>query len=129
MARFKDITEDFKDAVRREAVSLGYNELESIGVLEQFLRKHKKDYIDLHRTTEQERDNIEHEVTEFIKACKEQIDVLTANISSEEANSKGWLTSRNDISNADMIAHKHGVFLILSKKLQSVTSQFDHLRE
>ncbi|GAB2213745.1 hypothetical protein Droror1_Dr00018058 [Drosera rotundifolia] len=50
-------------------------------------------------------------VTEFIKACKEQIDVLTANISSEEANSKGWLASRNDSSNADMIAHKHGVLI------------------
>ncbi|KAL9266347.1 Syntaxin-81-like protein [Drosera capensis] len=137
--------------------------LESIGGLEQFLRKHRKDYIDLHRTTEQERDNIEHELElivyignirtsfnyrlceysectvfglsrlqsnmeEFIKACKEQIDVLTANISSEETNSKGWLASRNDSSNADVIAHKHGVVLILSKKLQLVTSQFDHLR-
>ncbi|KAK4489745.1 hypothetical protein RD792_000381 [Penstemon davidsonii] len=36
--------------------------LESMGALEQFLVKHKKDYIDLHRTTEQERDSIEHEV-------------------------------------------------------------------
>ncbi|KAL9272909.1 Syntaxin-81-like protein [Drosera capensis] len=156
MTRFKDITEDFKDAVRREAVSLGYNEsklaatmsafiiqkppertqftkaalktLESIGALEQFLRKHRKDYIDLHRTTEQERDSIEHEVAAFIKTCKEQIDVLTANISCVENNSKGWLGTRNDSSNADMIAHKHGAVLILSKKLQSVTSQFDHLR-
>lgn len=37
-------------------------QLESIGALEQFLMKHKKDYVDLHRTTEQERDSIEHEV-------------------------------------------------------------------
>jgi hypothetical protein len=25
--------------------------------------KHRRDYVDLHRTTEQERDNIEHEVS------------------------------------------------------------------
>ena len=37
-------------------------QLESIGALEQFLMKHRKDYIDPHRTTEQERDSIEHEV-------------------------------------------------------------------
>ena len=38
-------------------------QLESIGALDQFLTKHKKDYVDLHRTTEQERDSIEHEVS------------------------------------------------------------------
>lgn len=38
-------------------------QLESIGALEQFLVEHKKDYVDLHRTTEQERDSIEHEVS------------------------------------------------------------------
>ncbi|PKI39616.1 hypothetical protein CRG98_040086 [Punica granatum] len=108
MAKFRDRTDDFKDAVRHTAVSLGYNEsklaaimasfiihkprertsftkaalktLESIGALEQFMRKHRKDYVDPHRTTEQERDSIEHEV------------------------------------------------LILSEKLQSVAAQFDQLR-
>ncbi|GAB4827541.1 Syntaxin-81 [Ancistrocladus abbreviatus] len=156
MARFRDITEDFRDAVRREALSLGYNEsklaatmasfiihkprertpftkaalktLESIGALEQFLMKHRKDYVDLHRTTEQERDSIEHEVTVFIKACQEQIDILKASINKEDADTKGWLGIRADGSNADTIAHKHGVVLILSEKLHSVTSQFDKLR-
>lgn len=37
--------------------------LESIEALEQFMLKHRKDYVDLHRTTEQERDSIEHEVS------------------------------------------------------------------
>lgn len=156
MAKIRDRTEDFKDAVRREAISLEYNEskmasimasfiihkprertpfmkaslktLESIGTLEQFLVKHKKDYVDLHRTTEQERDSIEHEVTVFIKACQEQIDILKASINDEEGTSKGWLGIRTDGSNADTIAHKHGVVLILSEKLHSVTSEFDRLR-
>lgn len=148
--------EDFKDAVHRSALSLGYDEsklaavlasfilhkprqrssfikaalttLESIGELEQFLVKHKKDYVDLHRTTEQERDSIEHEITVFVKACKEQIDILKSSINDEESNSKGWLGIKGDHSNADTIAHKHGVVLILSERLHSVTRQFDQLR-
>ncbi|KMT18288.1 hypothetical protein BVRB_2g024510 [Beta vulgaris subsp. vulgaris] len=155
MAKIRDRTEDFKDAVRREAVSLEYDEskvaaimasfiihkprertqfmkaslktLESIGELDQFLMKHKRDYVDLHRTTEQERDSIEQEVTSFVKLCQKQIDVLKASINDEEANSKGWLGIRM-ASNADTIAHKHGVVLILSEKLHSVTSEFDRLR-
>ncbi|KAL2928050.1 Syntaxin-81 [Bienertia sinuspersici] len=156
MAKIRDRTEDFKDAVRREVVSLEFNEskmaaimasfiihkprertpfmksslktLESIGELEQYLMKHKRDYVDLHRTTEQERDSIEQEVTSFVKLCQKQIDILKASISDEEANSKGWLGMRTDGSNADIIAHKHGVVLILSEKLHSVTSEFDRLR-
>ncbi|KAL6570385.1 Syntaxin-81 [Orobanche minor] len=123
MAKVRERTEDFKDAARRAALNLGYNDvllvslsktaaimasfimrknrelssftkaalttLQSIGALEQFIMKHKKDYVDLHRTTEQERDSIEHEVTVFIKACKDQIDVLKNIINAEEATSKG----------------------------------------
>ncbi|XP_031115681.1 syntaxin-81-like isoform X1 [Ipomoea triloba] len=157
MAKIRDRTEDFKDTVHRTAVSLGYDEsktaailasfilhkprqrssftkaalktLESIGVLEEFLLKHKKDYVDLYRTTEQERDSIEHEVTIFIKSCKEQIDVLKNSINDDdEAKLKGWIGFKGDNSNADTVAHKHGVVLILSEKLHSVSSQFDHLR-
>ncbi|XP_022746212.1 syntaxin-81 [Durio zibethinus] len=155
MSRFRDRTDDFKDAVRHTAISSGYNEsklaaimasfiihkprqmtpftksalktLESIGALDQFMSKHRKDYVDVHRTTEQERDSIEHEVTAFIKVCKDQIDVLNNSINDEEASSKGWLGIK-DTSNADTIAHKHGVVLILSEKLHSVTAQFDQLR-
>ncbi|XP_021746319.1 syntaxin-81-like [Chenopodium quinoa] len=156
MAKIRDRTEDFKDAVRRQAVSFDYNEskiaaimasfiihkprertpfmksslktLESIGELEKYLMKHKRDYVDMHRTTEQERDSIEQEVTSFVKLCQKQIEVLKASISDEEANSKGWLGMNIDGSNADIIAHKHGVVLILSEKLHSVTSEFDRLR-
>ncbi|KAG6382292.1 hypothetical protein SASPL_158037 [Salvia splendens] len=172
MAKARDRTEDFKDAARRAALNLEYDEakivaimasfimhkslersiftkaalktLESIRALEQFLSKHKKDYVDVHRITEKrgiassmrqilwsclDLDKIYIlQVTVFIKACKEQIDVLKNSINNEEANSKGWLGIRSDSSNADTIAHKHGVVLILSEKLHSVTSQFDQLR-
>ncbi|XP_075098707.1 syntaxin-81-like isoform X2 [Nicotiana tabacum] len=72
--------------------------------------KYKKDYVDLHSITEQERDSIEHEVTVFVKSCKEQIDVLKNSINEEDAHSKGWLGFKGDNLNADTIAHKHGVF-------------------
>jgi hypothetical protein len=49
------------------------------------------------------------QVTAFIKACKEQIDILKDSINNEEANTKGWLGIKADTSNADTIAHKHGV--------------------
>ncbi|XP_010247837.1 PREDICTED: syntaxin-81-like isoform X2 [Nelumbo nucifera] len=109
MARSRDRTEDFKDTVRSIALSLGYNEsktaailasfimhkprqrstftkaalrtLESIKTLEQFILKHRKDYVDPHRTTEQERDSIEHEVlilSEKLHSITSQFDQLRA---------------------------------------------------
>ncbi|XP_020277285.1 syntaxin-81 isoform X2 [Asparagus officinalis] len=158
MANIRDRTEDFKDAIRVAARSLDYSEsklaavlacfimhrplqrsaftkaavktLESINELEHFIVKHRKDYVDLHRTTEQERDNIEHEVSIFVKACKDQIDILKNRIYDEEknGNSTRWLSIRDDSSHADTVAHKHGVVLILSERLHSVTAQFDRLR-
>nr|XP_019711142.1 syntaxin-81 isoform X2 [Elaeis guineensis] len=138
MANVRDRTEDFKDVVRAGALSLGYSEsklaailasfimhkppqgslftkaalktLKSIIELEHFIVKPRKDYVDLHRITEQERDNIEHEVGFFVKACKDQIDILKNRIHDEEknGNSKTWLHIRDD-TYADMVAHKHGV--------------------
>ncbi|KAJ4831246.1 hypothetical protein Tsubulata_014562 [Turnera subulata] len=62
-----------------------------IGELEQFMMKHRK-------------------VTAFIKACKEQIDLLKNSTTNEEANTKGWHGIKgSDASNADAVAHKHGV--------------------
>ncbi|PKA52002.1 Syntaxin-81 [Apostasia shenzhenica] len=158
MAKVKERTEDFKDVVRSSAVSFGLSEsklaavmasfimrkpthrlpfmraalktLESINELEIFIVKHRKDYLDLHRTTEQERDNIEHEVSLFVRTCKEQIDILKNSILDEVKNEKAtrWLPVLGDGSHADVIAHKHGVVLILSERLHTVTTQFDQLR-
>ncbi|WOL06255.1 hypothetical protein Cni_G14987 [Canna indica] len=159
MAKSRDRTEDFKEAIRATALTIGYSEsklagvlasfilhkplekppftkaalktLESISELERFITKHRKDYVDLHRITEQERDNIEHEVGVFVKVCKDQIDILQSMICNESANgnTKSWLHLRDDnAANADVIAHKHGVVLILSERLHSVTAQFDRLR-
>ncbi|KAK9156438.1 hypothetical protein Sjap_003918 [Stephania japonica] len=156
MSRSRDRTEDFKDTVRSVAFSLGYNEskmasimasfimhkprqkspftqaalktLESIEALGQFILKHRKDYVDLHRTTEREKDSIEHEVSIFVKSCKEQIDILKNSINEEKnISSKAWMGTQNN-SGSDVVAHKHGVVLILSERLHAVTAQFDQLR-
>lgn len=157
MSRVRDRTEDFKESVRVAALGHGYTEsqlavlmssfiirkpapklpftkaaiktLESIRELEKFIVKHRKDYVDLYRTTEQERDNIEHEVSVFVKACKEQIDILKNRIHEEKGGStKTWLGTSDESSRLDLIAHQHGVVLILSERLHSVTVQFDRLR-
>lgn len=86
--------------------------------------------MDMHRITEQERDNIEHEVVIFVKSCRDQINILQNMICTEEksTNTKSWLHRRDDNINADVVAHKHGVVLILSERLHSVSVQFDRLR-
>ncbi|KAG0503929.1 hypothetical protein HPP92_004001, partial [Vanilla planifolia] len=104
--------------------------LESINELEHFILKHRKDYLDSYRITDQERDNIEHEISVFVKACKEQIDFLKNRIHDEDkkASVTRWLPTLSDGSHADEVAHKHGLVLILSERLHSVTTQFDQLR-
>lgn len=54
------------------------------------------------------------QVSAFIKACQEQVDVLKNSINDEEATSKGWFGIRADKSNADTVAHKHGVVSVNS---------------
>ena len=49
------------------------------------------------------------QVSTFIKTCQEQIDILKNSINQEEEHSKGWLGIAATKSNADTIAHKHGV--------------------
>lgn len=158
MARTRDRTEDFKEAVRIIASKQGFDKvkmakvmeslimrrpqqkspftqsalktLESIRTLQFFIVNHKKDYMDRHRTTEQDRDNIEHEVGVFVKACREQIENLKNSIESKERKRQTvtWLGVQGDAANAEDIAHKHGVVLILSEQLHSITALFDQLR-
>lgn len=158
MARTRDRTEDFREAVRVIASKQGFDKvkmakvmeslilrrpqqkspftqeaikiLESIRTLQNFIVNHKKDYMDRHRTTEQDRDNIEHEVGALVKACREQIEILKNSIESKERKRQAvtWLGVQGDAANAEDIAHKHGVVLILSEHLHSITALFDLLR-
>ncbi|KAH0449096.1 hypothetical protein IEQ34_022896 [Dendrobium chrysotoxum] len=68
----------------------------------------------------------------FTKASlkTEHIDILKNRIYDKEKheNATRWLPMLSDGSHADEVAHKHGVVLILSERLHSVTSKFDQLR-
>ncbi|XP_052117780.1 syntaxin-81 [Arachis duranensis] len=129
MARARDRTEDFKDAVRHSARSLGYDEAKLASVMASFIIHKPPQRSPFSKAAlKTERDSIEHEVSVFVKTCQEQIDVLKNSINQEEETSKGWLGITTSKANADTIAHKHGVVLILSEKLHSVSAQFDKLR-
>ncbi|KAI3915572.1 hypothetical protein MKW92_029873 [Papaver armeniacum] len=171
MAGVRDSTEDLKDTVLSVALSLEYDEskiasilasfiickprqkspftkaalktLGNIEALAKFIVKHRKDYVERHRTTEQERDSIEHEIKDEDK----------------NRTSRPWLGIMVDNSQADIVSHRHGVVcrhfmllpltrpfdhfdslhsrvccfdevqvLILSERLHGVTAQFDQLR-
>jgi syntaxin 18 len=154
----RDRTEDFREAVRTIALKQGFNEvkmakvieslmlrrpqqkspftqaahktLESIRTLQIFVVNHKKDYMVRHRTVEHDLDDIERQVGVLVEACREQIEILKRSIESKER--KGliatWLGVQGDVANADVVAHQHGVVLILSQRLQSIASLLDQLR-
>eukprot|EP00249_Psilotum_nudum_P012717 c23940_g1_i1 orf=317-1294(-) len=158
MASVKDLSDQFREAVRAAALKQGFDEahsaeltaalimpkrrqqspfmiaaietMKSINTLQTFVLTHRKDYVDRHRSTEQDRDNIEHEVGTFVKACKEQIDLLKNSIGVDENKSQArWLGGLvGGARNADLIAHQHGVVLILSEHLHDVTTIFDNFR-
>lgn len=105
--------------------------LGNIRAMHAFVMKHGKDYLNKNRSTEQDRDKIENEVGLFVKACRERIEVLKNSIGMEEKQAHGasWLAALGRGSqNTDCIAHQHGVVLILSEQLHSITAHFDTLR-
>eukprot|EP00897_Mesotaenium_endlicherianum_P003361 jgi/Mesen1/3052/ME000018S02367 len=151
-----DITELFRKAVRSAAISSGYEEgklskvsaalimrpstsyspflmtafeiFGNIRTMQAFILQHQKDYLDRRRSTESEKDNIEHEVALFVKACRQRIEVLKDSIGQEGDKAGGGLLTGFKRSNVHMVAHQHGVVLILSERLAGVTSAFDAMR-
>eukprot|EP00898_Chlorokybus_atmophyticus_P000466 jgi/Chlat1/141/Chrsp1S03231 len=106
-----------RPAGKRSAFSQTANEMYSnIRTMATFVSQHRRDYTEPDRLTERERDHIENEVGLFVKACRARIETLTASIPSAAK------------SNADMRAHQHGMVLIISERLATVTSTFDKYR-
>ncbi|KAH7293780.1 hypothetical protein KP509_28G042100 [Ceratopteris richardii] len=158
MGYARDRTQDFRECVRAAAIKQGMDQanltkllsslmmpkalqkssflsaatetMKSINTLQSFVLARRKDYTDRHRSTEQDRDNIEHEVGLFVKTCRERIDFLKNTIGKDESGGQtGWISGLICSShNADLVAHQHGVVLILSEHLHSVTKTFDHFR-
>lgn len=135
----KDVTPQFRKAVHDSAVRSGYDEarlakvtsslvmppghsrspfmlmaleiLEIMRSMQVFIVRHRQEYMDGHRSTERERDSIEHEVQEFVKTCRQKIEVLKSNIASANPHGphlKNWV-GQVPGKNVHMVAHQHGV--------------------
>eukprot|EP00850_Spirogloea_muscicola_P017687 SM000154S01422 [mRNA] locus=s154:270731:272748:- [translate_table: standard] len=155
----RDRTEAFRETVRRAASLEGRSEaqmakitskfllrqpvlhtpfhrtaldiLGNVRTMQAFIARHHKDYLDRQRSTEREKDDIEHEVGLFMKACREQIDVLRATIVAEpgKPSSLSWLgLSQQSGSEPHVAAHQQGVVLYLSERLAAVAGVFDKMR-
>ncbi|BDA47671.1 Syntaxin-18 [Coccomyxa sp. Obi] len=98
------------------AVELAKN----INALRAFVKEHQRDYVQSGRCSEVERDRIEEQVGRYMRSC-------TANIARLEASIKADQPGVRSL-NPHMIAHRHGVALILSERLHAIGSSFDQCR-
>ncbi|KAL9667607.1 hypothetical protein QQ045_001969 [Rhodiola kirilowii] len=116
MSRVKDRTEDFKYAVRQEAISIGYDESKLASILASFIIHKPRERLPFTKAASKT-------AAAFIKTCKKQIDILNSRIiNNEGVSSNGWLG----------LASGETTMLILGltnkEWLHSVSSQFDRLR-
>lgn len=92
--------------------------------LRQYLREHQRDYAQLGKLGEAERDRVEEEVGAYVRSCSANIDKLQQMLA---AAPPGGSPARQP-PNADMVAHRQGQVLILSERLRSAAALFDRLR-
>ncbi|GMH34006.1 hypothetical protein BSKO_01840 [Bryopsis sp. KO-2023] len=144
-----DITDEFRKIVKAKAVLEGFsqeqlNKITAATILPKprdispflkaafevdqsieeggdFIRSNRQKYTVVGASTDAERDGIENEVALFVKACSTRIGQLQKTAESVQ-NSKASGVSQQGV------AHLHGITLILSEKLKTVTSIFDTYR-
>lgn len=92
--------------VRLMWMSLPVLQARTVQVTGDLCRRHRRDFLQLHTCTEAERDRIEAEIGQYIKAC-------TANIAKLESAVRGpddvGASPAADAVNASTAAHYHGV--------------------
>lgn len=94
----------------------------NIAVLENFIDQNQHKY--LRSGQEIEKDNIEEQIGSFSRACSSNITKLHEMITKVPVASPAKGISLS----SDVIAHRHGVILILSERLAEATKRFDVLR-
>eukprot|EP00884_Botryococcus_braunii_P009097 jgi/Botrbrau1/18189/Bobra.53_1s0054.2 len=98
----------------------------NLDALAAFIRDRRLDYVQPGRCTEEERDRIEEQAGRNLRSCQENIARLEA-LNQEEAK-QGGRGSNPEAPNASVIAHRHGVALALSERLQAIGGVFDRCR-
>ncbi|EFN52389.1 hypothetical protein CHLNCDRAFT_138844 [Chlorella variabilis] len=109
-----------KTAFTKAAIEVAHN----VDALRQYLREHQRDYAQLGKLGEAERDRVEEEVGAYVRSCSANIDKLQQMLA---AAPPGGSPARQP-PNADMVAHRQGQVLILSERLRSAAALFDRLR-
>ena len=99
----------------------------NVNALRAFLRDNQRDYAQLGRLGEAERDRIEEEVGAAVRSCSANIDKLQGMLASAAATAGSPARQRGPPS-ADLLAHRQGQVLILSERLRAATALFDRLR-
>jgi syntaxin 18 len=95
--------------------------------LRAYLREHQRDYAQLGRLGEPERDRIEGEVGTYVRSCSANIDKLQQMLAAPAA-AGGSPARAAAPPNADQLAHRQGQVLILAERLRSAAALFDRLR-
>lgn len=93
--------------------------------LRAFLRDSQREYAQLGRLPETERDRIEEEIGAAVRSCAANIDTLQQMLA---AGAVGAGSPAKQPPSADLMAHRQGQVLILSERLRAATALFDRLR-
>eukprot|EP01025_Chloroclados_australasicus_P031194 TRINITY_DN3153_c0_g1_i2.p2 TRINITY_DN3153_c0_g1~~TRINITY_DN3153_c0_g1_i2.p2 ORF type:complete len:328 (+),score=22.70 TRINITY_DN3153_c0_g1_i2:56-985(+) len=89
----------------------------SLSDMRAFILQNRDAYVHVGQVSESQRDQMEHEVSEFVKTCSQRIQQLNASVQ-----------HGGNLINKHTKAHLLGVVLILSEKLQQTTQLFDQCK-
>mmetsp|Transcript_12614 Transcript_12614/g.30444 ORF Transcript_12614/g.30444 Transcript_12614/m.30444 type:complete len:321 (+) Transcript_12614:90-1052(+) len=107
-------------AVRSPVFKSAYDTLGLVRELHAFIAQHRADYLREGNDSDGIRDGIESEVRLSVKAYQAHIGLLKSTVEETAAGRR---------EGAQVVAHLHGVVLILTEYLQRVAASFDECRE
>ncbi|KAL4854768.1 DNA polymerase iota [Chlorella vulgaris] len=113
-----------KTAFTKAAIEVANN----VSGLRAYLREHQRDYAQLGRLSEAERDRIEEEVGAYVRSCSANIDKLQQMLAAAPPGAGASPARAAAALNTDLTAHRQGQVLIAAERLRSAAALFDRLR-
>ncbi|KAK9789366.1 hypothetical protein WJX73_002415 [Symbiochloris irregularis] len=104
-------------AARSNFTDVALQVAQNVENLTAYVQQNRRDYVQPGRLSEVERDRVEAQVGDFIRTCKQNIVKLQDSVAAERAS-----------LSTDTVAHRLGVALVLSERLQLVGAAFDRAR-